>query len=145
MGITLPFAVLTSYDATCIAHLDDNGASRQLLERTAAALDQPLDRSLIDQMVKKDDDPNAAPSKEPKVSRGPPLEEGTAAAKEDEEDEEKIGEEDDEESDPDWNRIVCYSQVFEPENMIQALVLAVRCGLEALNNSDPPVLHPHGA
>ena len=142
MGMTLPFVVLTSYDATCIAHLDDNGASRQLLERTAAALDEPLDRSLIDKMEKKGDDPNAATSPEPKVFREPPLEEGTAAANEDEENAE---EEEDEESDPDWKRIVCYSQVFGPENMIQALVLAVRCGLEARSKSDPPVLPPHGA
>jgi hypothetical protein len=96
-------------------------------------------------MQKKDDDPNAATSPEPKVFREPPLEECTAAAKEDGEEDEKVEEEDDEESDPDWNRIVCYSQVFKPENKIQALVLAVRCGLEALSKSDAPVLPPHGA
>eukprot|EP00978_Attheya_sp_CCMP212_P038301 scaffold188611_cov57-Attheya_sp.AAC.2 len=107
---------------------------------SVALLDQPLDRSsLIEQMDKKDDDPNAAASPEPNVFRGPPLEEGTAAAKENEEDEEKVGEDDDEESDPDWNRIVCYSQLYNSSSS------AVRCGLEALSNSDPPVLPPHGA
>ena len=135
MGISMSFAVLTSYDAMCIAHLDDNGASRALLERTAEALDQPLDRSCIDQMKKKQDDMNAATSPEPKVFRGPLLDEGSAPVEEDE---------DMDENDPDWNRTVCYSQVFEPENMIQALVLAVRCGLEALSKSDPPALPPQG-
>lgn len=37
-GTRAPFAVLSSYDETCIAHLQDGGVSREILEKNAQNL-----------------------------------------------------------------------------------------------------------
>ena len=41
-GVSRPFAVLTTYDEMCIAHLNDDGASREILERNANALNEDM-------------------------------------------------------------------------------------------------------
>jgi hypothetical protein len=141
MGDSWPFVVLTSYDAMCIAHLNDNGASREILQRNAVALNESLDRSLIDQLSRTEDVDEIDSCPDPKANRVLHCDEEDRDLEEDdekneEEDDEKTEEEDkEEEEDSEYAREVYYSQIFGPENMIQALVLAVRCGLESLRNS----------
>jgi Family of unknown function (DUF5898) len=129
MGVSWPFVVLTSYDVTCIAHLNDNGASRKILQRNATTLIESLDRSLIDQLSRTEDIDSSPDAKANRVLHCDEED------RDQEEDNEKNEEEDKEEEVSGYAREVYYSQMFGPENMIQALVLAVRCGLELLSNS----------
>lgn len=46
-------------------------------------------------------------------------------------------ESDDDDDDDDWNRSIFYTQTFGREAAMKALVLAIRCGLEAVARSEP--------
>jgi hypothetical protein len=46
-GVATPFAVLSSYDEMCIAHLDDDGVSRDILDKNAALLSEDVDPDIL--------------------------------------------------------------------------------------------------
>lgn len=51
IGVSCPFAVLSSYDEMCIAYLDDNGTSREVLERNAKNLGLAVDQDIMNKFI----------------------------------------------------------------------------------------------
>ena len=150
-GVNTPFAVLSCYDEMCIAHLDDGGASREILDRNASQLSEDVDTDILASfgIVGHDSkqSPNrseleSAPSRPPsKLNRvfgqsEPPVDVGGSDGDEEEE-ENNVEEKPTNDEDEDWGRAVIYTQTFTGESAIKALVLAIRCGLESIAKSDP--------
>ena len=48
MGVHKPFTVLSSYDEMCIAYLDDDGVSREILERNAEKLGEDISPEILE-------------------------------------------------------------------------------------------------
>ncbi|KAG7360014.1 hypothetical protein IV203_035112 [Nitzschia inconspicua] len=154
----LPFGVLSSYDETCIAYLDDGGVSKGILERVIGQLNSeiPQSRVLGDADVTiRSASAGVTRSPESKLRRvftrhltGIPT--GGACLKTEEDvdaqdgrdgDEEttgsKLGKVDgeDAEKDPIYEREIIYTTTFSGRNAMKGLILAIRCAIESLNVS----------
>jgi hypothetical protein len=153
-GVAAPFAVLSSYDELCIAHLNDGGVSREILTRNARNLSQDIDDDLLGALDGVEPTPSLMsprtcqqsgsekPSPESKLNRVFVGDADTVLG--DEDNEGNVGEGSDEE-DEEWNRVVCYTQTFSSENSMKALILAIRCGLETVLRSEPRDVPMRGA
>jgi len=124
-GVDAPFAVLSCYDEMCIAHLDDGGASREILDRNASQLSEDVDTDILaafgigghDSMQSPNrSELESAPSSPPsKLNRGfgqsePPADVGGSDADDDEEN--NVEEKPSNDEDEDWDRAVVYTQTF---------------------------------
>ena len=175
-----PIGVLTTYDEMCIAFLDDEGKSLDILKRNASNLGNDIDPAVLKAFGIDEDSPSPPsspptsghasdsrrPSPESKLNpvfaglnndgqedrkpsgktsddEKPPGSSGQQV----EEMSEKVEEESDggNDDEDDWNRSVFYTQTFGREVAMKALVLAIRCGLEAVAKSDPRNAPTNGA
>mmetsp|Transcript_2789 Transcript_2789/g.7812 ORF Transcript_2789/g.7812 Transcript_2789/m.7812 type:complete len:541 (-) Transcript_2789:32-1654(-) len=142
-GNATPFAVLSCYDEMCIAHLADDGASRDILNKNATQLNMDIDDGVLAAFGIGDGDgkahqqnESAATSPQSKLNRVFAQNKPSAEACDNAVDMEDRDDEEDSD-DEDWDRAVIYTQTFCGEQAIKALVLAIRCGLEAIAKSEP--------
>jgi hypothetical protein len=137
-GVSCPFAVLTTYDEMVIAHLDDDD-SKNILRSNALNLSADFPQVVLDALElgesekgqKKQDQQDSPESKlnrifddqiKPEVILGDDIE---------------IEEEDADDGDEEYSRAVIYSQPFRGKEIMKALLLAIRCGLESVARSEP--------
>ena len=125
-----PFGVLSSYDETCIAYLNDDGASKEILERVTGQLDSEIPEGRVHGNSATSDNGSPA-SKLSRVLTGP---KGTSTSDVNLDTEEE--DDDDSESDTTFDREVMYTPTFSARNAMKGLILAVRCAIESLNVSE---------
>lgn len=147
-GVDTPFAVLSCYDEMCIAHLNDGGVSRGILNRNASQLSEDVHDGILASFGIGGDDSKQSPKQGERESSPPsklnrvfdqsetPVDVGGSDG-DDGEEENNVEENPSSGEDEDWNRAVVYTQTFTGENAIKALVLAIRCGLESIAKSEP--------
>lgn len=152
IGVSCPFAVLSSYDEMCIAYLDDNGTSREVLERNAKNLGLAVDQDIMNKFIvpidtdkgnsdnglSTRDEPIVAASPQSKLNRVFDFDDNAGDGKVQEDDEDE-----DRDDDPDYERRICYTQTFGREDAMKVLTLAIRCGLESVAKSEPRHVPPH--
>mmetsp|Transcript_15489 Transcript_15489/g.22443 ORF Transcript_15489/g.22443 Transcript_15489/m.22443 type:complete len:537 (-) Transcript_15489:350-1960(-) len=140
-GVSCPFAVLTTYDEMVIAHLD-NHDSKSILKSNALDLHADLPQVVLDALElgeskegKKKQDQQDSPKS--KLNRVFDHQINADILGDDIEIEEENSDDDDDDDDDEYNRAVIYSQPFRGKEIMKALLLAIRCGLESVARSQP--------
>jgi hypothetical protein len=141
-----PFGVLSSYDETCIAYLNDGGVSKGILERVTSQLESEIPEGR--------DNGSPASKLRRRVLTGPKGSPTSVVSLETEEEEEEDDDDvdaqedghddsveiavddDDSEVGPTYNREMMYTPTFSGRDAIKGLILAVRCAIESLNVSE---------
>ena len=146
-----PFGVLSSYDKTCIAYLNDGGVSRGILERVSSQLESeiPMGRIFGTADQKATSVKSSPGSKLRSVltcPTGTSKGDGSLEAEEDDDEEaeeddhgdnlDSALDDDDSEEDPDYDREVMYTPSFFGRDAIKGIILAVRCAIESLYTSE---------
>ena len=135
-GVSRPFVVLSSYDRMVIAHLDDGGMSKEVLERVAGGIESDWTEEMAF-LEGGNGQPNESQASGSPLSKlnavvsdqnMPSASDGPSESSEDNNDD---GESDDE----DWNRSLCYTNVVERVDVLQGMVLAIRCGIKSCMES----------
>jgi len=132
MGVNRPFPVLSSYEETCIAHLNDNDLSRHIFDHKAGSINERLQTSSFDPDSKNDSTSSGRQRVAPccltmkqwarmemKLTRMRKMMTIKTTPER-------------------W----CTHADFW---IIGSLILALRCGLDAVENSPPRDLPAHGA
>ena len=129
-GVSRPLAVLSSYEQMVIAHLDDDGRSRQLLEQVAGAMGDDMADEIS---FLRRDDRSPLPNVN-SVFSGVSHQAVKIAASDckfkDTQDDDDVNDDDD-----DWNRALWYSKVVERDDILKSLLLASRCGIKSCMSS----------
>jgi hypothetical protein len=155
-----PFGVLSTYDETWFAYLNDGGVSKEILERVTSQLESeipiPVGRVLGNaEPQATSDNGSIYPASIYKLRRvltgpkGSPTSDVSLETEEEEDDEDAQedghddsleiavdDDDDDSEGDPTYNREVMYTPTFSGRDAIKGLILAVRCAIESLNVSE---------
>ena len=135
-----PFCVLSSYDESCIAYLNDGGISKGILDEVASQMELEIPENRVQVAVSTEPQTAGGGSPQPKLTRvltSSPTKE-TEEGEENKQDGgiENASDDDDSEEDPDYDREVMYTQVFSGRDSMKGLVLALRCAIESLHVSD---------
>ena len=159
MGIACPFVVLTTYEKMAMAHLDDDGIARTLMEEVAEHMEQSLlsEKQFLEGDTEgKNESPGSPLSRRNLVVSTPQTGDARTTARQGagglEIDTNIDGgrdsgdDLDDDGSDAsDWNRCVFYSKVVERENIFKAWMFAIRCALQSCIRSPPRDIPLQGA
>jgi hypothetical protein len=155
-GIVTPFAVLSTYDQMCIAHLNDDGKSLECLREEAKHRHEKFQAATIlgraipalgSTLSKESAVLNADISPDSGVNKV--FGRSFVSAEEHENNGDKTEEEDesdgdDESDDSSYNREVHYSETFSGTHIMNALVLALRCGIKSMATYQPRMLPVDG-
>ena len=133
--------ILSSYEQMVIAHLDDDGRSRQLLEQVAGAMGDDM-ADEISFLIRIDGDGPPSNSNE-RQAPGSPLPNVNSAFSAVSHQAVKIAAsgskvqdiQDDADDDDDWDRALWYSKVVERDGILKSLLLAIRCGIKSCMSS----------
>ena len=142
MGITCPMVVLTTYEEMVIAHLNDGGHARTLMEEVAGQMEQPLKSEIEflkgDATGEEHETPGSPLSRRNLVVSTPQDDVASTTAKQRAGGRDSDDDLDDDGSDDsDWNRCVCYSKVVERGGVFKAWMFAIRCAVQACIRSPP--------
>ena len=161
-GVSHPFAVLTTYDEMVIAHLEDN-VSKEILRSNVDNLgcDFPDEVLNLLQLTGGEKSEGSPESKLNKVFEctGSSSEEnsdgsddedvdyegGDDEGGDDEGGDDEGGDDEDSDEDENYKRAVVYTPTFHGTEIMKALILAIRCGLESVARSQPRTVPKQGA
>ena len=143
MGVAYPFVILTTYEEMVIAHLDDAGKSRALMQEVAEVMENRLDeeKKFLKKGKRDDSEPSPGSSlRKPNlvVSTAQKSDVGISSSSNCDcgiDDDAKKGASSDD--DGDWNRCLYYSKVVARERVFTALMFAVRCAIQSCIRSPP--------
>ena len=138
-GVSHPFAVLSTYNEMVIAHLNDD-VSEEILRSNVENLGFDFPQTVLDllQLTEEDEE------KVQKTQQGSPASKLNRIFAHAERKSDQLsdgGYSDDE----DYSRAVIYTQPFHGTDIMKALILAIRCGLESVARSQPRLIPMQGA
>ena len=148
---TRPFCLLTSYDESCIAYLNDGGISKGILDSVTSQLGSeiPETQALTNTGATDNGAPTSPPSKLRSVlfrSKDVPTDDDTSDSEDEvvepkEEETQDSGvsnimADEDSDVDPSYEREVMYTRPFSGSNAMKGFILAVRCAIESLHVSE---------
>lgn len=142
-----PFCVLSTYDESCIAYLNDDGASKGIIEKTLASLDSYIPESHV--FAQRETQLRARTDRSPPSKTKCVLthirEDSDQGRKDPHVDAKDGGNSDASKDDPTCDREVMYTPTFSGRDAMKGLMLAIRCGLVSLNESDGRDNPAHGS